>query len=141
SDSVLDERFEKAGLMLYRAIGEHTAQSDDYNALRIAHGIAEAGSDFELQDAFPHDILMDVNGGISFKKGCFVGQEVVSRMKHRGTARRRVVAIEGEGQLPVAGTEIIAGGKPIGTIGTVNGTKALGIIRTDRLADSLAKDI
>ena len=139
--SMEDERFSKAGTKLYRVVGKHTEASDDYDAFRVAHGIVEAGADFELQDAFPHDVLMDVNGGVSFKKGCFVGQEVVSRMKHRGTARRRVVQIEADSALPAAGGEIVAGGKPIGTLGTVCGNRGLGIIRTDRLADALANDV
>lgn len=140
-DAVEDERFSKAGATLYRSIGKQTDASDDIDAFRIANGIVEAGKDFALQDTFPHDVLMDVNGGVSFKKGCFVGQEVVSRMKHRGTARRRVVQIEAESNLPAAGAEIVAGGKPIGTLGTSSGTKGLGILRTDRLADALAHDI
>jgi len=83
-------------------------------------------------------VLMDVNDGVSFKKGCFVGQEVVSRMKHRGTARRRVVTVSAEGALPTSGTEITADGKPVGTLGTVCGNRALAIVRIDRIADALA---
>lgn len=139
--SLQDERFLKAGVNVYRTAGQHSSASDDYTALRIAYGMVESGADFALQDAFPHDVLMDVNGGVAFKKGCFVGQEVVSRMKHRGTARRRVVQIEGESALPASGSEIVAGGKPIGTLGSVNGSKALGIIRIDRLAEALAGDV
>ena len=56
---------------------------------RIAVGIAEQGPDFDPDSTYPHDIGMDLNAGVDFKKGCYVGQEVVSRMQHRGTARRR----------------------------------------------------
>ena len=88
---IRDGRFGKAGIDLYRIPGA-SASGDiaAYDALRVEHGIAQSGRDYALQDAFPHDVLMDVNDGVSFRKGCFVGQEVVSRMKHRGTARRRV---------------------------------------------------
>jgi folate-binding protein YgfZ len=135
---VKDGRFAKAGIDLFRvpdasASGDITA----YDALRIEHGIAESGRDYALQDAFPHDVLMDVNDGISFKKGCFVGQEVVSRMKHRGTARRRIVTVSAESALPTTGTDITANGKPVGTLGTVCGNKALAIVRIDRIADAL----
>ena len=51
-------------------------------------------------DAFPHEAMFDQLNGVDFKKGCFVGQEVVSRMEHRGTARKRIVGVEGEGPLP-----------------------------------------
>ncbi|EMS98407.1 glycine cleavage system T protein, aminomethyltransferase [Agrobacterium tumefaciens str. Cherry 2E-2-2] len=136
---IRDGRFGKAGIDLYRIPGA-SASGDiaAYDTLRIEHGIAESGRDYALQDAFPHDVLMDVNDGVSFRKGCFVGQEVVSRMKHRGTARRRVVTVSAEGALPVSGTEITADGKPVGALGTVCGNRALAIVRIDRIADALA---
>ncbi len=76
---------------------------------------------------------MDFNGGLSFRKGCYVGQEVVSRMQHRGTARRRVVTVSAATTLPETGTEITAyGGKPVGTLGSVEGGSGLAIVRIDR---------
>lgn len=116
------------------------ASSDiaEWNNLRIAHGVAESGSDYDLSDAFPHDLLMDLNGGISFSKGCFVGQEVVSRMKHRNTARKRVAILTAETPLPAQGTGIEAGGRPLGTLGTVVGNQAMAIVRIDRVADAVA---
>lgn len=136
---IRDGRFGKAGIDLYRIPGA-SASGDiaAYDALRVEHGIAQSGRDYALQDAFPHDLLMDVNDGVSFKKGCFVGQEVVSRMKHRGTARRRVVTVSAEGALAASGTEMTADGKPVGTLGTVCGNRALAIVRIDRIADALA---
>lgn len=136
---IRDGRFGKAGIDLYRIPGASASgDSAGYDALRVEHGIAESGRDYALQDAFPHDVLMDVNDGVSFRKGCFVGQEVVSRMKHRGTARRRVVTVSAEGALPASGTEITADGKPVGALGTVSGNRALAIVRIDRIADALA---
>ncbi|MFK0335852.1 YgfZ/GcvT domain-containing protein [Agrobacterium deltaense] len=136
---IRDGRFGKAGIDLYRIRGVSASGNvAAYDALRIEHGIAESSRDYALQDAFPHDVLMDVNDGVSFKKGCFVGQEVVSRMKHRGTARRRVVTVSAEGALPASGTEITADGKPVGTLGTVCGNRALAIVRIDRIADAFA---
>ena len=138
-DAIKDSRFAKAGIDLYRVPGSAAAgEASTYDALRIANGVVVAGADYALNDAFPHDVLMDVNDGVSFRKGCFVGQEVVSRMKHRGTARRRVVTVTAKADLPATGTELIAGGKPIGTLGTVLGTTGLAIIRTDRAADAMA---
>ncbi|PZP47738.1 MAG: folate-binding protein YgfZ [Agrobacterium fabrum] len=136
---VSDSRFAKADVDLFRVAGASASgDAAAYDALRVEHGIAESVRDYALQDAFPHDVLMDVNDGVSFKKGCFVGQEVVSRMKHRGTARRRVVTVSAEGALPASGTEITADGKPVGTLGTVCGDRALAIVRIDRIADALA---
>ena len=73
-----------------------------------------------------------------FRKGCFIGQEVVSRMKHRGTARKRPVIVSAAAPLPPTGTELTAGGKPIGTLGTVIGPQALAIVRIDRVGEAMA---
>lgn len=135
----LDSRFGKAGIELYRAAGALASGAvEPYDALRISAGIVQSGADYALQDAFPHDVLMDVNDGVSFKKGCFVGQEVVSRMKHRGTARRRVVIVDADAPLPAGGTDLTANGKPIGTLGSVSGNSGVAIVRIDRVADALA---
>ncbi|MCD2171930.1 CAF17-like 4Fe-4S cluster assembly/insertion protein YgfZ [Rhizobium sp. C4] len=135
--SVKDLRFAKAGIDLYRLPGGSGAP-DGYDALRAEAGVPEAGADFALQDAFPHDILFDKSGGVSFKKGCYVGQEVVSRMQHRSTARRRLVTVSSDTTLPATGTEIRTGGKVIGALGTVTGRTGLAIIRIDRAGAALA---
>ncbi len=106
------------------------APDESYDAARIARGVAELGPDFGADQMFPHDIGMDLLGGVDFKKGCYIGQEVVSRMQHRGTARRRPVIVSGvEAE---AGTPVIAGGRDSGAIGTPAGGKAVAIVRLDR---------
>lgn len=114
------------------------ASPAEWMALRIAYGIAEGGADYAPGDAFPHDVLLDETGGIGFRKGCYVGQEVVSRMQHRGTARRRVMLAAGEADLPESGTQVTTGGRAIGTLGSVAGRNGLAITRIDRVADALA---
>jgi folate-binding protein YgfZ len=104
-----------------------------WHAFRIANGIAESGGDYALGEAFPHDVLLDQTGGVGLRKGCYVGQEVVSRMQHRGTARRRVLIATAEGALPPTGTDILAGGRTIGTLGSSAGTKAIAIARIDKV--------
>jgi tRNA-modifying protein YgfZ len=106
------------------------AGDDSYDAARIAVGIAEQGPDFAPDEVFPHDIGMDLLHGVDFKKGCYIGQEVVSRMERRGTARRRPVIVSGV-DAP-ADTPIMAGGRDSGTIGRTVGGKAVGIVRLDR---------
>jgi folate-binding protein YgfZ len=107
-----------------------------WHAFRISNGIAESGADYALGDAFPHDVLLDQTDGVGFRKGCYVGQEVVSRMQHRGTARRRVLIVSGDG-LPAPGTEIVANGRPIGTLGSTAAGNGLAILRIDRVKDAL----
>jgi len=141
AEGAADSRFAKAGVTLRRQAGSHGADDASlYDSLRATHGVVTSGADFALQDAFPHDVLMDLNGGLSFKKGCYVGQEVVSRMQHRGTARRRVVTVSAGTDLPAPGTEITAGGKPVGTLGTVSGKSGLAIVRIDRAGEAMAAE-
>lgn len=133
-----DGRFAKAGLTVYRAPGATGADDPAlYDLLRIEAGLPEAGRDYALSDAFPHDVMLDLTGGVSFRQGCYVGQEVVSRMHHRGTARRRPVIVKGEVALPDNGIDLMAGGKPIGTLGSVAGMLGLAIVRIDRAADAI----
>jgi hypothetical protein len=80
---------------------------------------------------------MDRLHGVDFDKGCYVGQEVVSRMQHRGTARTRTVRVTLESAPPEAGTAILAGDKPVGTMGSTSGDSGLALIRTDRVTDAL----
>lgn len=136
SDSTARRDMRFVELPVMRASGDQpsaTAGREEWDLLRIRHGVAESGTDFELGDAFPHDVLLDQNGGVGMRKGCYVGQEVVSRMQHRGTARRRVLIASGNDTLPGAGTAIAAGGRAVGTLGTVVGTEGLAIARVDRV--------
>ena len=118
-------------------IGADLVDSAVYEAHRIASGVPRGGLDFMYGDAFPHETNMDRLNGVDFDKGCYVGQEVVSRMQHRGTARTRTVRVVLEDFSPEAGTAILAGEKPVGTIGSTSGQNGLALIRVDRAADAL----
>jgi folate-binding protein YgfZ len=111
-----------------------SAPDASYDAARIAEGVAELGPDFAADQVFPHDIGMDLLGGVDFKKGCYIGQEVVSRMEHRGTARRRPVIVTGV-DAPM-GSSVVVGGKDAGMIGTPVGGNAVAIVRLDRFDGS-----
>ena len=97
--TITDPRLPEMG---WRTYGDNSAieAGNQYRAHRIDTGMPAGGEDFEYGDGFPHDCLMDQFGGVDFKKGCYVGQEVVSRMQHRGTARKRIVKISAENSLP-----------------------------------------
>jgi len=106
---------------------------------RLSAGIAEQGPDFAPDTSFAHDIGMDLLDGIDFAKGCYVGQEVVSRMKHRGTARRRPVLVTGDHLL--ANAPVLAGEREAGTLGAVQDGKGLAILRLDRITDPQAVSV
>jgi len=110
-----------------------------YHAHRIALGVPEGGKDFLFNDAFPHEALMDQLHGVDFDKGCYVGQEVVSRMQHRGTARTRIVPVVYlDGFVAEPGAEVTAGEKTLGKTGTGANGRGLAMLRLDRAADALA---
>jgi folate-binding protein YgfZ len=118
-------------------IGADLVDAAAYEAHRIAAGVPRGGLDFTYGDAFPHETNMDRLHGVDFDKGCYVGQEVVSRMQHRGTARTRTVKVILEGPSPEVGATILAGDKPVGTIGSTSGQNGLALVRTDRVVDAL----
>lgn len=109
-----------------------------YDARRISLGIADSEADIGSGELFPHEANLDQLMGVSFTKGCYVGQEVVSRMEHRGTARSRILPLTLDGAPPPKGTPIQAGAKQVGTILSSEGNRALGLLRLDRLADAAA---
>ena len=105
-----------------------------YHAHRIALGIAEGGRDYALGDTFPHEANFDLVGGVSFTKGCYVGQEVVSRMENKSVVRKRVVRVSGAALVP--GVEVKLGDAVIGTLGSVDGQSGLALIRLDRAVEA-----
>jgi len=134
-----DPRWEALG---YRAFVEKNkspeahATAAAYHAHRIFHAVPEAEKDYALGDTFPHEANFDLLNGIDFNKGCYVGQEVVSRMQHRGIARKRIMPFKVDG-IAAAGAPITAGELSLGTLGSISDERALGMIRLDRLEDAL----
>ncbi len=126
---------ERGGLMDSGSPAEDEAE---YHAHRVALGIPEGGRDFAFNDAFPHEAVMDQLAGVDFDKGCYVGQEVVSRMQHRGTARTRTVPVVFDGGSAQPGQEVTAGDRTLGQVGTVAGGRGLATLRLDRAAEALA---
>ena len=141
-------------LTLYKLRAAVTFEKRDDDA--VIAGWGEAAPEGALADRrFPETAgvwrlyggqasLMDKTGGVDFRKGCYVGQEVVSRMQHRGTARRRVATVTAGTPLPARGADdpelsILAGEKAVGSLGTTEGNTGLAIVRTDRVADALAE--
>lgn len=127
----------------WRAVVPHGAElpgggAEAYHAHRIGLGVPEAGRDFPFGDAFPHEAMMDQLGGVDFGKGCYVGQEIVSRMQHRGTARTRTVPVAYEGPAAAPGVEVTAGGRVLGRTGEAAGARGLATVRLDRVADAIA---
>ena len=114
---------------------EHAAT---YEALRIDAVAPKGGVDFAYGEAFPQDANFDLLNGVDFQKGCYVGQEVVSRMKHRGTGRKRVQRVKLAADAPQPGTAVLDGELPVGTLGSSSGREALAMLRLDRVEEAKA---
>ncbi len=114
-----------------------SASEADYHAHRIALRVPEGGRDYPLGDTFPHEANFDLLNGVSFTKGCYVGQEVVSRMQNKTVVRKRIVRITGDSLKP--GADIMHGAGVVGTVGSVQGEKALAMLRLDRAIEAATK--
>ncbi len=139
--SYADPRHPDLGFRRVVERGGSTADAgarDAYDAHRLALGIPEGGRDFAYGDAFPHDANIDRLAGIDFGKGCYVGQEVVSRVHHRGTARKRIAPVTFAGAAPAIGAEVKVGEIAIGTMGSSMAGRGLAMLRTDRAAEAAA---
>jgi len=117
-------------------LGATLVSAEDYEAHRIALAVPRGGLDFAYGDAFPHETDMDQLGGVDFAKGCYVGQEVVSRIEHRGIARTRAVALRYDGAAPASGAPITAGERQVGTMGSAARGRGIALIRLDRVAEA-----
>ena len=121
-------------------LGAALVEASEYEAHRITLGAPRGGLDFSYNDAFPHEADMDQLNGIDFEKGCYVGQEVVSRVEHRGTARKRVVPVVFENFAAEIGVPVVVDDVPIGVMGSsVRGSgRGLAMLRLDRIAEAFA---
>jgi hypothetical protein len=109
--------------------------SSAYDVLRITQGFGDSDADIGSEQMFPHEANFDQMGAVSFTKGCYVGQEVVSRMEHRATARNRMLPVTLAGSAE-KGDAIVAGDVTIGALLSVHGRDALALVRLDRLAEA-----
>jgi folate-binding protein YgfZ len=107
-----------------------------YDAARIALGLADSDGDIGSGELFPHEANFDQMGAVSFSKGCYIGQEVVSRMEHRATARSRILPVMFDGAAPPRGAAIKSADKVIGSVLSSAGHAALALLRLDRLAEA-----
>ncbi|WP_375669477.1 YgfZ/GcvT domain-containing protein, partial [Bartonella sp. MR168JLCBS] len=141
--SFIDKRFPQKEKIV-RTYGEIPFSAPDYNKnwnrLRIRYAIAESGQDYEIGKIFPHDINYDQISGLSFNKGCYIGQEIVSRMHHRHTARRRVLIVKSQHELTSKST-VEAGTKVLGHLGTCAANEALALMRIDHVKDAMNNNI
>jgi hypothetical protein len=124
-----DPRHPDLGWRAYGATGG--APAIDWDAIRVAHCIPETGVELIPDDSFILEAGFERLHGVDFRKGCYVGQEVCARMKHKTELRKGLAQVEIDASVPL-GTQIEADGKAAGTLLTQSGGKALAYLRFDR---------
>ena len=120
-----DDALERAGM-------EEAARAD-YDALRIAHGVPDGRRDLVPEKSFLLENGFDELNGVDFEKGCYVGQEVTARMKHRNLVRKRLVPVRIDGAAPEPGTPVYRGDTEVGEIRSSADGLALALLRIDAI--------
>ncbi|MDW4549495.1 folate-binding protein [Defluviimonas sp. D31] len=126
----VDPRHPALGWRLYGTEEGGPAQID-WDAIRVAHCIPETGVELIPEETYILEAGFERLNGVDFRKGCYVGQEVTARMKHKTELRKGLASVTVDGKAP-AGTEIIAEGKPVGRLFTQSGGRGIAYLRLDR---------
>ncbi|EGF90183.1 glycine cleavage T-protein C-terminal barrel domain protein [Asticcacaulis biprosthecium C19] len=134
-----DPRSEVIGADFSFAYGPQTPNATDWAAFRYSYGLAEAGTDFAKDELYAIDANLDLLNGIDFKKGCYVGQELTSRMKRRGQIKNRILPLRHAGHLP-PGAEVLNGERRAGEVLASIDGNSLALMRLDRLDGELTCD-
>jgi folate-binding protein YgfZ len=124
---------------VYGRAYEAAGGDGDWQSFRFALGLAEGGEDFGADDLYAIDANLDALNAIDFHKGCYVGQELTSRMKRRGQIKNRVLPLRHEGRLN-KGAEVLVGERKIGEVLSGGQGVSLGVMRLDRIAGEASCD-
>lgn len=123
-----------------RAAGARTAEASDWRRAMIAARAPLSGEDLVPNDCFPLELDFERLRGVDFRKGCYVGQEVTARMKHKATLKKGLARLAIDGPAPPPGAALTKDGKPVGRMGAAEGAAGLALLRLDRVAVGEALD-
>ncbi len=128
-DALPDPRHPALGWRGYGAAGG--APQIDWDAIRVIHCIPETGIELVPDDSYLLESGFERLHGVDFRKGCYVGQEVTARMKHKTELKKGLITVNIAGEAP-PGTPILQGEKPTGTLFTQSQGRAIAYLRFDR---------
>ncbi|MXW85455.1 MAG: folate-binding protein YgfZ [Boseongicola sp. SB0673_bin_14] len=121
----------------WRAYDGRGGETADWDAIRVAAGVPESGIELLPNDTYPLEACFERLNGVDFKKGCYVGQEVTARMKHKANLRKGLRRVQVTGEAPV-GTKILNGkGQVVGALHSQSGGLGLAYLRLDRVDDGM----
>jgi hypothetical protein len=121
----------EGGAAALEAAGLTPAARNDYELLRISRGVPDGSRDLVVDKALLLENGFEELGGVDFEKGCYVGQEVTARMKHRGLVRKRLLPVEIDGPVPAPGTAVRRGEVTVGEMRTSIDGRGLALLRLD----------
>jgi folate-binding protein YgfZ len=132
-----DPRLPEAGWRVLAGDLATNATAAEYDAHRLRLGLPDGSRDMEAEKSVLLEAGFDELGGVSWTKGCYMGQELTARTKYRGLIKRRLVPVSAEGALPLPGTPILRGGVEVGTLRSSSGSIGLALLRIDALGAEL----
>lgn len=144
--ALVDPRLAALGVRLLLPVGARetaipgaiAGAPEDHERLRLGLGVPDGARDLTPDKALPLECGLDALNGVSWTKGCYVGQEVTARMRYRGLARRRLVPVRVDGPLPEPGTAVRQGEREVGEVRSGLGDRALASLRVDTAEDAAA---
>jgi folate-binding protein YgfZ len=131
-----DERLPEAGWRVLDGLPRPDAVADSlWHAHRIALGLPDGSRDMEAEKSILLEAGFDELSGVSWSKGCYMGQELTARTKYRGLVKRRLMRVSIEGPMPASGTAVLRGGQDVGVLRSHAGDQALAVLRIDALRE------
>jgi tRNA-modifying protein YgfZ len=133
-----DPRLPEAGWRLLSATPlPATAFEADWDRHRLALGLPDGSRDLEAEKTILLEAGFDELNGVSWTKGCYMGQELTARTKYRGLVKRRLVPVSVTGSLPQLGTPVLRNAVDVGTMRSGRDQSGLAVLRIDALHDTL----
>lgn len=130
----VDPRLPDLGARAFSVGVDGTATEDDYLRHQLTLGVPDPARDVKADADYPIEANWDLLNGVDFRKGCFIGQETTSRMKRRGKVKTRLIPITFDGPAPAIGAEILSGELRAGEVRSGFDSRAMGLLRVDRLS-------
>ena len=131
-----DPRLAEAGIRLIAprdTAPAATATQEAWDLHRLSLGLPDGARDLEAEKTVLLEAGFDELNGISWTKGCYMGQELTARTRYRGLLKRRLVPVEVAGPLPEPGTPVLRGADEVGTLRSGRGHYALAVLRLEAL--------
>lgn len=138
TEAIADPRLSALGWRIYGDVQLPEASPADYEAHRISLGVPDGATDMHIDKSFLLEFAFEALHGVSFSKGCYVGQEVTARSKFRGQVRKQIYSVSSEKILPPLGTTITSGDTPIGELRSTSGHHGIALLKIEELEKNTA---